>query len=203
MKSDAEDRAKNEDKSEEPLEAIADEAMASAENGKVRLREILKGWGDRSYGPLFILLGIFAGTPLAVVPFAAAAVGLLIAGLAIQMAFGKSYPWLPAFTLDWSVDRQRLDQTRDKLSSVLKFFDFLITERLTFATGRTMRRVAAGIVAVLGLLMAPMDAVPFAVAAPAWAIVLFGVAITARDGLAMILAMLACGGVLGLGFGAI
>ena len=47
--------------------------------------------------------------------------------------------------------------------------------------------------------MIPFDAVPFAVAAPAWTVVLFGVAITARDGLVMALALAACFGVAYLG----
>lgn len=178
-----------------PLESIVDEAIEQSEGGKVTLRALLNAWGDRSYGPLFILLGFFAGTPLAVIPGAAAIVGVLITLLAVQMAFGLAHPWLPGWALDRSVKQQSLVEARRKVEKPLAVIDRLITERLTWASGEVMRRIAAIIVAILGLVMVPFDAVPVAVALPAWAVVIFGVAITARDGLAMLLAMCAAAGV--------
>ena len=163
---------------------------------------LLDAWGDRSYGPLFILLGFFAGTPLAVVPGAAAVVGVVIALLALQMTLGMQHPWLPGFILKRSVSEENLIKTRDKLEGALRFIDHLITERWAWASGEAMRRAAAIFVAVLGLTMIPFDAVPFAVAVPAWTVVLFGVAITARDGVVMALALFGCLVVGGIAFGA-
>ncbi|MEO1136823.1 MAG: exopolysaccharide biosynthesis protein [Pseudomonadota bacterium] len=186
-----------------PLESIIDEALESSEDGSVSLRALLKAWGDRSYGPLFILLGFIGGTPLAAIPGAAAVVGVVIAGLAIQMILGRAHPWLPGFVLNQSIDENDLRKVRRKTEPVLVFLDRLITERLTWAVNEAMRRAAAIFVLILGLVMVPFDAVPFAVAAPAWAVVLFGVAITARDGVVMILALVACLGVAMLAVGAL
>ena len=188
----AECRAEKESKSDEPLEAIVDEAIANADGGEVSLKNMLTAWGDRSYGPLFIVLGAFAGTPLAAVPFAAAAIGVIIAALAAQMLFGKAHPWLPDFTLDWSVKEDKVETMRERFAPMLQFVDHLITERLEGAVSAPVRRAAAAIVMALGVLMVPFDAVPMAVAAPAWTVVLFGVAITARDGLVMVIALAAC-----------
>lgn len=178
-----------------PLESIVDEAIDKSEGGKVTLRALLKAWGDRSYGPLFILLGFFAGTPLAVIPGAAAIVGVLISLLAVQMLFGMTHPWLPGWALDRSVQQQSLIEARRKVEKPLAFLDHLITERWKWASGEAVRRAAALVVAILGLVMVPFDAVPVAVAIPAWAVVIFGVAITARDGLVMIAAMAFAAGV--------
>ncbi len=175
-----------------PLESIIDDAIERSENGRVSMRALLIAWGDRSYGPLFILLGFVAGTPLAVVPGAAAVVGVVITVLALQMALGLKHPWLPGIVLKQSVSEEKLREVRKKMDKPLRFVDHLITERWTWAAGEAMRRAAAIFVAVLGIVMVPFDAVPFAVAAPAWTVVLFGVAITARDGLVMILALLGC-----------
>lgn len=188
------------DAKKEPLEAVVDDAIDCAEGDEVSLGNLLHAWGDRSYGPLFIVLGFFAGTPLAVVPMAAAVVGIVIALLAAQMALGKRHPWLPGFMLNWSAKEERLIEMRDKAGPVLGAVDRVITERLTFFAGKPMRTIAAIIIMALGVLMTPFDAVPFAVAAPAWTVVLFGVAITARDGLVMALAILACGGIGYLGY---
>lgn len=175
-----------------PLEEIVDDAIARSENGSVCLRALLDAWGDRSYGPLFIMLGFIAGTPLAVVPGAAAVVGAVITLLALQMTFGLNHPWLPDVILKQSVREKGLRAMRRKLEKPLRFIDHLITERWRWASGDAMRRAAAIFVAALGLVMIPFDAVPFLVAAPAWTVVLFGVAITARDGLVMVLALMGC-----------
>jgi hypothetical protein len=175
-----------------PLEEIVDEAIAQSEDGKVTLRALLDAWGDRSYGPLFIMLGFIAGTPLAVIPGAAAVVGAVIALLAMQMTFGLTHPWLPKIALKQSVPEKNLRAVRRKLQKPLQFIDHLITERWSWASGEAMRRAAAIFVVLLGLVMIPFDAVPFLVAAPAWTVVLFGVAITARDGLVMVLALMGC-----------
>jgi len=175
-----------------PLESIVDDAIAQSENGRVSLRALLKAWDDRSYGPLFIVLGFVGGTPLAVIPGAAAVVGVVIAILALQMALGLNHPWLPDIALKQSISEEKLRDVRRKMDKPLRFLDHLITERWTWAAGEAMRRAAAIFVTALGILMIPFDAVPFAVAAPAWTIVLFGVAITARDGLVMSLALAGC-----------
>ncbi len=195
MPRDDEIQSNHHDEATEPLEAIVDEAIDHAEDGRVALRALLNAWDDRSYGPLFILLGFFGGTPLAVIPGAAAVVGGVITVLAIQMAFGKAHPWLPGALLRQSVSVKSLISARDKAAPTLAFIDRHITERWTWAANDLMRRLAAVIVAALGLAMIPFDAVPFLVAAPAWTVVLFGVAITARDGLVMTLAAGACLGV--------
>ena len=177
---------------EGPLESIVDDAISRSEDGEVSLKMLLNAWGDRSYGPLFIMLGFIAGTPLAVVPGAAAVVGVVISVLALQMTLGLKHPWLPAVALRQSVSEESLREMRKKLEKPLRLIDHLITERWTWAAGEAMRRAAAIFVTILGLLMIPFDAVPFAVAAPAWTVVLFGVAITVRDGLVMSLALAGC-----------
>ncbi|HAE25867.1 MAG TPA: hypothetical protein DCG58_01800, partial [Hyphomonas adhaerens] len=61
-----------------------------------------------------------------------------------------------------------------------------ITERLTWATDKIATYGAALAVSLLSLLMIPLELVPFAVAAPGTAIVLFGLALVARDGALML-----------------
>ena len=201
--SETSNRAHSDKSGDAPLEQIVDDAIEASEDGEVSMRNLLNAWGDRSYGPLFIVLGFFAGTPLAAIPGAAAVVGIIITLLALQMIFGMSHPWLPGFILKRSVSEDSLKEMREKTESVLSFIDKLITERWAWAAGEAMRRAAAIFVAILGVVMIPFDAIPFAVAIPAWTVVLFGVAITARDGLIMVLALLGCLAVAGIGLGVI
>ena len=128
-----------------------------------------------------------------------AATGVVIAIIALQMIFGMSHIWLPQSVLRQSVSLDGLVAAREKSMRWLQILDRLITKRWAWATGEAMRRAAAIIVLVLSLLMIPFDAVPFIVAAPSWGVVLFGVAITARDGFVMLLALAAALGVAALG----
>ena len=178
-----------------PLEDVIDEIIASAENGRVTLAALLQAWGDRSYGPLFIALGFFAGTPLSIFPGMSAATGVVIAIVALQMIFGLAHLWLPNAVLRQSVALKSLTEARDKSMRQLQIIDRLITKRWAWATTGPMRRAAAITVLLLSLIMIPFDAVPFIVAAPSWGVVLFGLAITARDGLIMLVAMAAALGV--------
>lgn len=178
-----------------PLEDILNAAIEHAEDGRITLGALLAAWGDRSYGPLFIALGFFAGTPLSIFPGMSAAAGIVIAVVALQMIFGLAHIWLPRIVLRQSVSLQGLISARDKSMKSLQRIDRLITKRWAWATGALMRRAAAVVVLLLSLLMAPFDAIPFIVAAPSWGVVLFGLAVTARDGLIMLVAMAAAAGV--------
>ena len=178
-----------------PLQDILDAAIEQAKDGRITLGALLVAWGDRSYGPLFIALGFFAGTPLSIFPGMSAATGAVIAIVALQMIFGMAHIWLPGPVLRQSVALKSLIDARDKSQGPLDVIDRIITRRWAWATGEAMRRAAAIIVFLLALVMIPFDAVPFIVAAPSWGVVLFGLAIAARDGLIMLVAMAAALGI--------
>ena len=179
----------------EPLEAIIDEAIEAADGDSISLRGLLAAWGDRSYGPLFVILGFIAGTPLAIVPGAAALVAVVIILLALQMVVGFRYPWMPEFLMAKTIAVEKVRHAQQQSLPYMKAIDRFITQRMTWAVNAVMRRIAAFLVLIISILMIPLDAVPFIVAAPAWTVVLFGLALTARDGLLLLVAVAASGGV--------
>lgn len=184
---------------DQPIEQAVDEAIEAAHRGRVAIQDLLEAWEERSYGPLFIVLGFVAATPLSAIPPTAAVLGLVIAALALQMLAGKRHPWLPKFIRRRSIAATRLEAARTKLAPLLAALDHPVKRRLAFATSGLFRPVTAAAVIALGLAMIPFELVPFAGAAPASAVVLFGVAITARDGLAMLLGLASLAGVAALG----
>lgn len=188
-------KAKRDFNKDHPLEDILNAAINHAQDGRVNLAALLDAWGDCSYGPLFIALGFFAGTPLSIFPGMSAATGVVIAIVALQMIFGLAHIWLPNAVLRQSIALKSLTEARDKSMRQLQIIDRLITKRWAWATTGPMRRAAAITVLLLSLIMILFDAVPFIVAAPSWGVVLFGLAITARDGLIMLVAMAASSGV--------
>jgi hypothetical protein len=97
------------------------------------------------------------------------------------------------------VKKSALLKTRKKFERFLAFVDRLVSERMVWEAGCVPRRIAAVIVFLLGVWMIPFEFVPLAGAAPAFCVALFGVVITARDGVVMLLALAAFMGVAALG----
>lgn len=161
----------------------------------VRLGALLNAVGRRSYGPLLLILGLFAISPATIVPgmtWAAAAVVFLIA---VQMAFGMQRPWLPRQILNMRAPRQPLARFLERARPAVDRMDGVwLRPRLTFLAQPPFVNGVALLVIAAALITIPLGLIPFAPLAPGFAIVLFGLGMTARDGL-----WLALGGALFLG----
>lgn len=149
----------------------------------IRFGVLLSAVGRRSYGPLLLLLGLIAVSPLTALPFTTtivAAVTLLIAG---QMALGLKRPWLPKRVLDIQVPRKAFFKFLDGARPVVERIDgALLHERWTFMTVPLFVNLVALCVCAAALITFPLSLIPFAPFAPGIAIVLFGLGMTARDG---------------------
>ena len=150
----------------------------------IRFGALLSAVGRRSYGPLLLLVGLIAISPLTVLPFTTtivAAITLLIAG---QMALGLKRPWLPRRVLDIRVPRKAFFAFLDRARPAVDRLDgVLLRERWTFMTVPLLVNVVALCVCAAALITFPLSLIPFAPLAPGLAIVLFGLGMTARDGL--------------------
>ncbi len=171
----------------QPLESILEQADdVAGENGKADLKALIESFGDRAFGPVLTLLGLLAISPVGAipgVPIVLAAVVILFAG---QILFGRTSPWLPGFLGEMSIKEEKISEMQDKAHGWLARIDGFLRPRIKWATGEVARRIAAGIVILLSFVMMPLEAVPFAVAIPAVGITLFGIGLTARDGLVML-----------------
>jgi hypothetical protein len=149
----------------------------------IRLGVLLSAVGRRSYGPLLLLLGLIAISPLTALPFTTtivAAITLLIAG---QMAFGLKRPWLPKFVLNIRVPRKAFFRFLDRARPQVDRLDgVVLRERWTFMTVPLFVNAVALCVCAAALITFPLSIIPLAPLAPGVAIVLFGLGMTARDG---------------------
>jgi hypothetical protein len=149
----------------------------------IRFGVLLSAVGRRSYGPLLLLLGLIAVSPLTALPFTTtivAAITLLIAG---QMALGLKRPWLPKRVLDIRVPRKAFFAFLDRARPVVERVDgVLLRERWTFMAVPLFVNLVALCVCAAALITFPLSLIPLAPLAPGVAIVLFGLGMTARDG---------------------
>ena len=171
----------------DPLENVLETAIGEGGDGTISVGDLLDTFGHRSFGPVITLLGLLVVLPpLGGIPGLPAIVGVIILLFSTQTLLGADHIWMPSLIRDQSLEASRLEDAEDRVKPWLERIDRLITERLAWATGTVATYLAAIAVSLLALLMIPLELAPFAVAAPGVAIVLFGLALVARDGALML-----------------
>lgn len=180
------------------LNGVLDEIVAKCEDDdtpdSLTLDEILDSVGRRSYGPLLLVIGLFAISPATVVPgmtWLAAALTLVVAG---QMALGLPRIWLPRKALQAQLPRDAVKSGVEKGRGIAKTIDKLLKPRLTFLSKPPFVNVVALLVIAAALITFPLGLIPFAPLAPGLAVVFFGLGMVARDGLWLALGTVAMTG---------
>lgn len=172
----------------ESLKEVLDDLQAAVgEEGSappnMTLREVMASVGRASYGPLLLIIGLFAISPATIIPgmtWLAAALMLLIAG---QMALGMKHVWLPRWALDAKAPRSMVRLgVREAREWSLKI-DGLLKPRLEFLARPPFVNVVAVLCIGSALISFPLGLIPFAPLAPGLAVVFFGLGMVARDGL--------------------
>lgn len=180
--------------SKTPLTDIIDDIVADAKDGALTLGDVLDDLGDRSYGPLFFILGLIIVLPVGAIPGVPIILGAVLIILAIQFVWGLKHPWMPSRFRRLSISAKKARETERRVAPFLRFVDRFVDARMLWIVSRPMRIFAAISIVLLSLAMVPLEIVPFGVAVPAAAITAFGLAIVARDGLVMMVALGFVGG---------
>lgn len=154
----------------------------------VSVRDLLGAVGRRAYGPILALLGFVALSPLTIVPGASSLVALLTLLIAGQLAFGLSHPWVPKKLLDLSFPRDALVRGVAGARKWIAPLDALLNPRLTFLTAPPFVMVVAVTCMAAAVVTVPLSFVPLGPVVPSLAVLLFGIGITARDGVFILLA---------------
>ncbi|WP_167755686.1 exopolysaccharide biosynthesis protein [Vitreimonas flagellata] len=184
----------------EVLDDIAYKADNDDTPDKLTLGEVLDSVGRRTYGPLLLVIGLIAVSPLTALPgttWLVAVLTLLVAG---QMALGMKRIWLPRKARDMSLPPEGVKGAVEKSRGVAKVVDTLLKPRLTFLSKPPFVNLVALLVIGAALITFPLGLIPLAPLAPGLAVVFFGLGMTARDGLWLLLGTLAVGGAFWLAF---
>ena len=150
--------------------------------------DLLNAVGRRSYGPVLLLLGFIATSPLTIIPGANVLVALITLIFAVQMAVGRHYPWIPRKALDFSFPRKHLIAGVAVADKYVAQIDRFLKPRLTFLTQAPFAQLVAFACVGAALVTLPLSFVPLGPVIPSLAVLLFGLAITAREGFIIILA---------------
>lgn len=168
----------------EVLESIKD----NAEGEDVELGEVVEHLENRGFGPILLAPALVALFPTGAIPGIPSACGILIFLIAIQMAWGKKHPWLPKRLTSIGFSQDKLGKVIDKVCPYTKKIDRWFKPRLKILSEGVVKRLIAVLCALAGLVMIPLELVPFAVMLPAFAIVLAAVGLSTEDGVVITIA---------------
>jgi hypothetical protein len=150
----------------------------------VTLAEIVGGLGDRGLGVLIAIFALPNILPSAV-PFGNVPTGIPPLIFAIQLALGVDHLILPGFLARRTVGTQWLKALAPRVAAVLSWFERLLTPRMEWVTDARAERII-GIIAIV-LAMVSTLPIPFGHNLPALGLVLIGLGLIERDGLAILI----------------
>lgn len=165
------------------LTRLIDKLESETDGDRLPLAEVLRVIGNRGYGPLLLIVSMLAVLPTGVIPGLPSICGLTIALIAAQLAWGWDSPWLPYRMRKLSIERRRFTENAERVRPVTRRLDRFVKPRLTILVHGIAVRGLAVICIILGLLMIPLELIPFAVIAPGSAIALIGLGLSGHDGL--------------------
>jgi len=175
------------------------DCMVDPSDGKrVTLGDILRRLGTRAYGPgLFLVSSISILPPISVTPGLPMITGLVTLLISAQLLVMRPYLWLPSRLLQVSFSRENLETIVAWAQPWAKRAGVLVRPRLTFLVMPPFLNVIALICLGLAMLTFPLAVLPAGENIPAVAVLLFGIALTARDGLLALIGLAATGTTVG------
>lgn len=158
-----------------------EQSAAGAET--VTIDAMLDSVGRRSFGPLMLVPGLIAMSPLSGIPTLPSILGVVVVLIAGQMLIGKKHFWLPQKALKRKVPRETFLRGLRAMRPVGRFIDRLIGPRLTFLTKGAGSIAVALVCLVIGATMPPLEIIPFLATTAGAALTLFSLSLIANDGL--------------------
>ncbi|WP_018717984.1 exopolysaccharide biosynthesis protein [Arhodomonas aquaeolei] len=156
---------------------------------RLSIESMLTASGQRSFGPLLLLAGLIATSPLSGIlgiPTLTAVIVLLVAG---QMLAGRGHIWLPECILARTLPAATTARALRSIRRPAAVIDRLLHPRLTLLTAGTGNRLIACACAVIAISMPPLELFPFAATSAGILITLLSLAVIANDGLIALIAL--------------
>lgn len=176
------------------FETLFKEICNDTSGEEVSVEDLLQAVGQRSFGPILLLLGFVAASPITIIPGATWIVSVAICPICVQILFGFQRPWIPKNAQHFKFKRQLITSSIDTALPWARQLDRFIKPRFTFLTRSPFLQFVALICLASALITFPLGLVPFGPLLPSLAIMMFGLALTARDGVVLLFSMVLLGG---------
>lgn len=151
------------------------------EDDRITFDELLRAFGERSFGFLILVFALPNGIPAPIAPGLSAILGAPLLLLSVQMALGFRTPWFPAGWRARSFARRDVARLlRPALPYIVKIERFIRPRFKHLAAGALPSRLIGGLILWNAILLSLP--IPFGNLIPAWAIILAALGQVERDG---------------------
>lgn len=175
---------------ERPLSDLIDRISERAAAGEsVSVETIQDIAGARIAGPLLFFPAMIVVSPLSLIPTLPTIVATTVILIALQLIAGKSSIWLPERLRRASLSAERTQKALEFLRPAVGWIEKLSKARLTFLTNGLGIRISAFICILVAMTMPPLELLPGASTSAGTIIATFGLALTTRDGLLLLIAL--------------
>ena len=170
-------------------EVLGDLDELAAHHDQVCIGDVLDDFGERSFGPFILIPALIEESPVGAIPGVPTFLAVVIALTAAQLFAGRDHVWMPQIIQKRAISGKKLHKAVGKLRGIAHWLDQHSHGRLeNLVEGWWLKGAALAVIA-LCCTIPPLEFLPFASAAPMFAIAIFGLALTVRDGLFMAIAM--------------
>ena len=176
------------------FEILLENIKTCTHGESVSVRQLLNVVGRRAYGPVILLLGFIALSPLTIVPGGNWLVATVIWIIAIQIVLGRPYPWVPKKALDASFPRKYLLSALETGMPWAQKADKITKPRFEFLTDPPFINIVAISCVLAAWITYPLGLIPLGPVLPSLAVLLIGVGLAARDGVFLFVAGAAIAG---------
>jgi len=148
-------------------------------------------FGERAFGPLFMILALLQLLPTGLIPFVTGAVGVLTLLFSLQLLVGATSLWVPNKVRVLKMDAGKVASASAKARPYIVRMSKWVKPRASFLTDSLIaRRIIALCGAALGVMIIFLGFIPGAPTPAAIAIFLLGVGLIVRDGWVVLLSYL-------------
>ena len=164
----------------------------TAGQGQVSVGDILEAVGERSFGPIVLIAGVITLAPLiGDIPGVPTLLGLMVLLTLGQLVFQRHSIWIPSKLARRNIEREKLAKGLDWMAKPARFMDRWTKQRLIWLVTGPGQYAMAVICMAVAAAMPLMEVIPFSANGAGLALMAFGLAIVARDGLLALMAFLA------------
>ncbi len=153
---------------------------------KLTLREIVEAFGERGFGALILIVALISLFPWP--PGSKAILSVPIILLSLELALQRDRVWLPSWTLSRGLPRETFAQALARVRKPIRFVERLSRPRMPWLTGE-VADVVTGLTCVFLAVMMALP-VPFGDLLPGVTLIVLGLGVMQRDGVAILLGAL-------------
>ena len=136
----------------------------------------------RGFGPMLALPSFIACTPIGAIPGVPSLTGVTILLIALQILLGSRHPWLPQKVMEIHCDADQLRHVVEKVKPYAASVDRFLVPRCFFMRQPVFRSLIALNCVGCGLVMVPLELIPFMGLIPALAVFIMAVGMATDDG---------------------